>query len=62
MDAEYWYFEARKRALSDVGVHITKKQYVHDMILGVGIWARAKADIIGIGLIMIYLASLNLKI
>ncbi|MEE9453924.1 MAG: HAD family phosphatase [Paracoccaceae bacterium] len=43
VDTEYWYFKAGQRALSEVGIHINKEQYLHDMTLGAGTWARAKA-------------------
>jgi len=30
--------------LSEVGIHVDKKQYLHDMTLGLGKWAQAKAN------------------
>jgi len=43
VDTEYWYFKAGQRALSEVGVHVDKDQYLHDMTRGLGTWAQAKA-------------------
>lgn len=43
VDTEYWYFEAARRALADVGFALEKEQYLRDMSQGLGSWARARA-------------------
>ncbi|GAA5146460.1 HAD family phosphatase [Nocardioides marinquilinus] len=42
VDTERWYFEAGRRALADVGVTLDLDDYLADMALGRGTWARAR--------------------
>lgn len=43
VDTESWYFEAGRRALSDIGFVIDKDQYLRDMAHGMATWAQARA-------------------
>jgi beta-phosphoglucomutase-like phosphatase (HAD superfamily) len=43
VDTEPWYYAAGARALADIGVRLDQDQYVEDMSLGTGTWARARA-------------------
>ncbi|MGA8245725.1 MAG: HAD family phosphatase [Nocardioides sp.] len=43
VDTELWYFRAGERALADIGLTLDKDQYLRDMGLGLGTWARARA-------------------
>lgn len=43
VDTERWYFRAGERALADVGLTLDRSDYLRDMSLGRGTWARARA-------------------
>lgn len=43
VDTEFWYFQAGRRALADIGLTLEKDQYLRDMSQGTGIWAQARA-------------------
>ena len=43
VDTEFWYYQAGRRALADIGVTVEQDQYLRDMNQGLGTWARALA-------------------
>src|SRR3984957_6523779 len=43
VDTEFWYYKAGERALADIGLTLSKDQYLRDMSQGLGTWARARA-------------------
>jgi HAD superfamily hydrolase (TIGR01509 family) len=44
VDTEYWYFEAGRRALAEIGVALDRDRHVRDMKHGAGTWAQARAE------------------
>ena len=47
VDTEPWYFRAGERALAEVGFTVSLADYLEDMALGRGTWARARAAGVG---------------
>jgi HAD superfamily hydrolase (TIGR01509 family) len=43
VDTERWYFLAGRRALAEVGVDLSEREYLQDMSQGLGTWGRARA-------------------
>lgn len=43
VDTEKWYFEASRKALSDIGITISEREYMHIMQNGLSVWEVAKA-------------------
>ena len=43
VDTEFWYYQAGRRALADIGVTVEQGQYLSDMNQGLGTWVRALA-------------------
>ncbi|MGP3933535.1 HAD family hydrolase [Nonomuraea sp. KM88] len=43
VDTEFWYYEAGRRALADLGLTLDKDQYLRGMSQGSDTWAQARA-------------------